>query len=163
MADPLFLGRLPPCLATAKIPKQINWIMEATCRSINHVCVKIRLHSINVAGHFIKQVNMHIANHRHNRITSVSCYAATFHLQRPCIHPCVFHLVEAELGGAQIHFGTRQWGQFTARFIITYIYRIPQFMPSISIFYINLMLDKVSQVVNLEFPIQYKYYLHLFN
>ena len=46
---------------------------------------------------------MYITNHRHNWVTSVSCNATFIHFQGTRIHPRLFHRIQAELGGTQIH------------------------------------------------------------
>lgn len=40
---------------------------------------------------------MHIANHRHDRVTSVSCNAKAIHIKRTCLHPCIFYRTRQSL------------------------------------------------------------------
>ena len=45
-------------------------------------------------GYIIEQKrNMHIANHRHDRVTPVSCNAKAINIKRTCLYPCIFYRI----------------------------------------------------------------------
>ena len=63
-----------------------------------------------LSGDFLQQVDMHVTHHGYDRVTSISGYAKTLHLQRTRIHPCFLHMFKTESGGAQTHPRINQRG-----------------------------------------------------
>ena len=77
--------------------------------TFSHFFRQINFHIV-LSGDFLQQVDMHVTHHGYDRVTSISGYAKTLHLQRTRIHPCFLHMFKTESGGAQTHPRINQRG-----------------------------------------------------